>query len=143
MPDSTITSKSIAKGRLLEHLVLRHLIDIVINLRKNNVKCFFIYFEDKGGRGRAGTDFFLGIEHRSDSYWFFIEAKNLGERSRSYSDIDDKILKKFKTTSDYLSEKIHNIVIGHFPITQPNIEQLKSEYDLERSPKFLASIKNQ
>ncbi len=127
MPDSTITSQSISKGKLLELLVLRHLIDIVRNLRKNNVKCFLIYFEDKGGRGRSGTDFFLGIEHKSNTYWYFIEAKNLGDRSRSYADIDEKLLKKFKTTSDGLFEKIHNIVIGHFPMTQSNIELLKSK----------------
>jgi len=127
MPDSTITTESINKGKLLELLVLRHLIDIVRNLRKNNVKCFLIYFEDKGGKGRSGTDFFLGIEHRSNSYWYFIEAKNFGERSKSYADINKKLLKKFKTTSDSLSEKIHNIVIGHFPITPSNIELLKSK----------------
>ena len=127
MPDSTITTESINKGKLLELLVLRHLIDIVRNLRKNNVKCFLIYFEDKGGRGRSGTDFFLGIEHRSNSYWYFIEAKNLGERSRSYADIEEKLLKKFKTTSDGLFEKIHNIVIGHFPMTSSNVKLLKSK----------------
>jgi hypothetical protein len=127
MPDSTITSQSISKGKLLELLVLRHLTDIVINLRKNNVRCFFIYFEDKGGRGRSGADFFLGIEHKSTSYSYFIEAKNLGERSRSYADIDKKLLKKFKTTSDGLFEIIHNVVIGHFPMTQSNIELLKSK----------------
>jgi len=127
MPDDTITPQSIGKGKLLELLVLRHLTDIVINLRKNKIRCFFIYFEDKGGRGRSGADFFLGIEYGSNSYWYFIEAKNLGERSRSYADIDEKLLKKFKRTGDGLSEKIHNIVIGHFPMTSSNVKLLKSK----------------
>lgn len=123
MPDKTILPENMRKGRLLELLISRHLANIVTSLRENKVKCLYIYFEDEGGKGRSGPDFFLSIE----DYWFFIESKNYSERSISYADIKEKVLNKFKFNLDLSGYVVHKLLIGHYPITGKNRSILQSE----------------
>lgn len=121
MVDDSITPYSIAKGKKLEDVLKRVLKEIVASLRNGGIDCYYLFNEKQGGRGNSGPDALLVIYQENKNFYFYIEAKNNKDWEWSFTNVKDKILKKFQilefTPNDKKSETI-GILIGHTRISE-------------------------
>ncbi|MDE1832474.1 MAG: hypothetical protein KGI02_08925 [Thaumarchaeota archaeon] len=130
MPDSDISNSQKIKGKKLEDVIENFLRDLKNQLEVDGIKSLYVKGEHYPGQGKPNIDFLFVIRNRKDFYYYlYLEAKNWNNDQRSAEDVNERIMKKFESYSDWKkiesSEKKMGLVVGNFIMSDQDIERLQ------------------
>jgi len=123
MPDDDISPAAKIKGKRLEDIIDAFLRELKSQLKSHGIKSAYARMKHNPGRGKPNTDFLLFIKNTHGFfYYLYIESKNYNDRRLNQDDVEKKIIKKFKSLSDWEDEikngKNVGIVVGHLNMSK-------------------------